>query len=528
MATVKGLMGGDFNGDAVRLIFGWFWSIFPGMSFKPVGIEGSPLQFDILYAEALADCSSIPLVVMGCSDASALLSAVERNLDTLRASLGTPYFTHTLDLFAKFSSVKRTRSNSDFVEAVPGFAHDIAQNLNGHVARLPDVYAGPAHQFASHLVSTANPRLIGVATDIYATNVDQFITASALTKNDVRFVVNHILATNPSPDQFRYIVQQVTTPGSPLNQRLSGVNSLLNLGILGLNTSGRLGRMEIVLDEITGGQAEAVMNAWDESIGKAAGKPRTTESVYFDNLGIMLLLESQYQGITKHLIECGIFNLTRYPLELLVSQYEELNDFSSPQGIFLEQRQDNGLAIRALLPILKRVYDQATALGHRLSAYETPKLEQWLAAADRLNISPGSIAFMLLVAHSWDAPLSDMNAIRELLAEGATICLLSCSTGAPSGMAQRLSEKLPGVEVHAPDQAAYVKKVDVGQLSDERLAFRVLFESAVVNYNTPEDLIFALTSGTGGILNERTGTIHPHEVATRVYCDGKLIRDYSR
>lgn len=473
--------------------------------------------------DAALDARSITM-----DNARSLVASMQQTSPVLRESVGTPNFLSTINLLERLSKVRRTASNSDFVDAIPGFAQAVLKDLNGYIEEDPDTYLMPAYRIACSFASTQDNNFLPIVNGIFNSNFNRFLGSEEITNREAEELVKHIIAT-ANPQQIRNLARIAVNPDSALSRRFPRqIDSILNLSILGNNTYERPARMAAILDEFTGEQSTKVLNAWDDSQGKKKERSKGSEAVYFDHFNAVCKLEQKRPGITKYLIDrYGILAFARYPLDVLIEQFDTRDEKNVPYITLVAARHDHNGALLNVKDNIAQAHSQSKALGYRLKVCESENLESIVQATNALASQHGKISCALLVGHELGAGLSELEWNRDVFASSAIVGLISCFTGARNGTAQLLSSKLKDVDIHAPDYAAYLKKN--GLLFEKvngELKFKALFGYDEGNFITEEDILYALTSITGGVFNIRHNGVNLYDVPTRVYKNGQLVADY--
>lgn len=484
---------------------------------------------DIAYNQAIGIYNAaLSARSINMDSASALIASMRENSPVLRISIGTPHFITTLNILDRLSRVRRTVSNTDFVEAVPGFAQEVLRDLNQYIARQPETYLMPAYQLSKAFASMQDSNYVAIAGEISTANFDRLMEASQLSDGDADELVKFVKA-RATPQQIRTLVKAAVTPNSALSRRFPRpVDSVLNLSILGNNTYERPARMAAILDELTGEQSTEVLNAWHDSRHNHQGQSNGTEAVYFEHFSTVCKLEQLRPGITKSLIDrYGVYSFARYPIDLLVEQYDTRDEKDAKYSTFVVAREDHSGAILSLKDKVAFAHQQAKTLGFRLKVSEAGSLEGIVQRINSLAGNHGQISCALLVGHEFDKQLGDLEWDRSSFAPDAIVGLISCFTGARNGTAQKLSLALNDVDVHAPDHSAYLKKDGVVfRTANGNLDLGIMFGYGEGNFATPEDILFAIENGIENI-PLRSLTIKLYDVATRVYRNGGLVRDYT-
>ncbi len=504
-------------------------------------------DFDLTaYEEALRSCGdALNAGFMSIDKATSVAAVIQESMHLFKLSLGTPHFTTTLNLLERLSKMRRTSSNRDLVDAIPAFAQIILQDINSYIQQEPGTYLAPAFKLAHSFGDMPDPKLVAIADGIITNNFNLLLETEKISDREVENAVKRLIATG-TPQQIKGLVRAAITPDRALSRRFSRqVNSILNLGVLGSNTYDRPLRMAAVLDELTGEQSTRIMNAWDDSVGKTQDRTKGSESIYFDNFGLICQLEKTRPGITKILINrYGILSFFRYPLDLLIEQYDFYEKQDIPYGIIIGAQHDiNGVAYKEKEQIT-HAFKQVKAIGYGLKVYEAGNVEDISRVIRSAANNHGGIAYMLLMAHgdtdfinlggedesgssiglggaNIDTQLRNLGKLRDAFTQDAAIGLVSCFTGVKNGLAQMLSLELRDIDIHAADYKAFLKRQ--GIIIEEiegQLSLKIQFGYREGNYNTEADFVY-------GMFNLRTGVVNVYDVPTRVYRNGRFIRDYT-
>ena len=196
--------------------------------------------------------------------------------------------------------------------------------------------------------------------------------------------------------------------------------------------------------------------------------------------------------------EFGIKNFDRYPIELLLKQYDEKDDIHTKYGIILYPEFDHGTAFtsdedRQMMASLdEQLQDKyKIRIGEVGSRFELAKRLSILhkkygkasfgvmgahGAEEMMQLGFGSERRELSVA---DLEGAAAERIGDYFEDGSTIILESCSTGADKGIAEKLSSVF-GKRVIAPTQiAGGIKSIVVNITEDMPPRFEVDFYYSV-------------------------------------------------
>ncbi len=216
----------------------------------------------------------------------------------------------------------------------------------------------------------------------------------------------------------------------------------------------------------------------DPDILLSAWRIGYSEIAYAVNRNLLRIgrLENDRPGITRTLIaEFGIKCFSRYPAELLISQYDERN-MQRPYGIILYPRSDRNEAFNQNQPVFSELYHEFALWGgdrlliRVIECGSKKEVIQRLLALNKRYGDANKISFDVLGGHGTINSIelgsaenrreviniTDVANRRTRLVEGffkpqAPHVLVSCSTGVNKGIAEELSAIL-GTTVYAPDQ----------------------------------------------------------------------------
>jgi len=211
------------------------------------------------------------------------------------------------------------------------------------------------------------------------------------------------------------------------------------------------------------------VNAW-----LASGRANKMQHPIYDNLKVIVDLETKQPGMALFLYkEFGIMDFGRYPVEMLLKQFEEFNDASKPYGVIMYPRNDwNGafyadknvfqdffkslqgeFSIRVVecegrmdvaktLIRMNKKYNPPDGSGHKISlaiigGHGTENSIRFGGEDERHAL------------HLQDLMGKGIRKAGQFFDENPTIILVSCSTGADKGIGHELSAKL-GAKVIAP------------------------------------------------------------------------------
>lgn len=223
---------------------------------------------------------------------------------------------------------------------------------------------------------------------------------------------------------------------------------------------------------------EDVLSSWLSRKGEKALYPRIR-----DNFFNIRELEDFQKGSTEFLYQnYGIRNFDRYPWDLLINQVKEHGNKEKPYGVIIGPTSDHNGAFSQLGNLVwHSLYEQLSKAGYLLRVIECEsKLElvKRLRILDRNYGDQQKISFSFICGHGSNdniafgqnfyknelrmEDLLDSRAIktRKYLRNHPVLVLISCSTGAESGIGQELS-KLMKARVVAPDSPTNVSRISV-------------------------------------------------------------------
>lgn len=251
---------------------------------------------------------------------------------------------------------------------------------------------------------------------------------------------------------------------------------------------------------------DVYVEAWRRGMGDVV------ENFRLNRIAVEKLIQERGKDAVHTLSsEFGIKNFGRYPLELLTKQLDEKDDTEAKYGIILYPEFDHGLAFTSDedREMMRSLYEQLQGkyklrIGEVGSRYELAK------RLSLLHKKYGKASFAVIGAHGAEEMMqlgfgserrelstSDLEGaaaerVGDYFEDGSSIILESCSTGADSGIAEKLSSVL-GKRVIAPTEVAGgIQSVSVHLNEDMPPSFEVDFY-----YSTGREY------ETGTIKNER-------------------------
>jgi len=198
------------------------------------------------------------------------------------------------------------------------------------------------------------------------------------------------------------------------------------------------------------------------------------------NLKAIASLENARVGATKFLSEhFGIRHFSRYPTELLVSQFDNGGKVNRPYGVSISAVDDhNGAFSDHWMPnnsIPSGLYTQAKETHDFVvaEAETSTEFEERLKRFDALNGEQFQIDFALIETHGSPDSItfgtapdlgslalrSKLSDVRKIFSPRASIAMTGCSTGQINGMAQSLSRQFNTTLV-APSAVTSTKSIE--------------------------------------------------------------------
>ncbi len=244
-----------------------------------------------------------------------------------------------------------------------------------------------------------------------------------------------------------------------------------------------------------------------KEIGPAWSNSTTRENnreMMIRNLGSLHELESERPGSARYLTDnFGIVCFSRYPIEILIKQYDDRDDKDSPFGIYVTGRTDHNGSMYAFnkQDKIEVLSAEAELNGRTLKIIEVNNTvdaaRKIIDLTKKLN---NKVSFMFVNAHGnneamalgqFDSFRPDLNIgdiakpgtkkFFQYFEEGATLVLSSCLTGSEQGIAEKIA-KTSGMTVIASDQKTQgINKLEIKKYKDNGLKFNVTFYSGKKN-----------------------------------------------
>lgn len=279
----------------------------------------------------------------------------------------------------------------------------------------------------------------------------------------------------------------------------------------------------IVRLEKVPGYEEEMTNYLAEEIGKAgldltvleaawsqAGFEDRNDSYRILNIFQLLRLEREVPGAALELFnQFGIADFARYPLDALITQYEQRENIETPYGIMLYPRSDWNGAFYNDVDMIREFSDSlgdTAALRFVECESKIDIARQLLSLQQKYEKAEGGhkISFAVICGHG-NRELMDFGGkderhrlnISDLSGQGiartkaffeddATLVLFSCTTGEEGGLGQQLSGALE-LTVIAPDGITSPTSITYEQ---EREDFSVAYHGGINTkvYKNGEDI----------------------------------------
>lgn len=487
--------------------------------------ENGPKKiFDnVAYLTAVGQLTDAIHAPIGIDAATALTNALPGYTEILTGSFATPYALQTLSVLQELINLPETPRNRNFVKALPDF---IAATL----APVSFAQTPLETQEAAYAMLTTtqqkNPEMAASAEKVFAAHFETFTALDIVNAKAARAIINAVI-TYGGAVQIKKLVHLMQTPDAPLLNKLPNLpESIFGTHILGLNTVRRQDKMIGIMDELTNGHGETIVTTWRNDQGDAL---KTME-----NFGIVCSLEKRRPGIVQFLFEhYGIRSFARYPIDMLIDQYDTREETGVAYGLVLAARHDsNGVFYQDKSELL-HAYNQAKEIGTRLRITEVASAAEIVQAITENAKRHGQLSYALFMTHGQEKSLmisanesitaSDLLALRDnrdCFTTDASLLFTACLGYA---FTKDLSELIPDITVHGSDYETYISENGIQiQRVNGVLAVRMHFGYTEENLPTVKDLAIDDENFIG-----RTGARRDYHVATRVYRNGQLVQDYS-
>ncbi len=246
-------------------------------------------------------------------------------------------------------------------------------------------------------------------------------------------------------------------------------------------------------------QEKTLLDAWNKTAGITSMAEELFAQAFAEHIAAMRSLESKQPGIIKTLNEkFGIVSFGFYPEELLIEQYQNIENAEFPYGIGMESIDDwCGLRIwerDQTRKVITALWQSARERGHSLrmcevgSVFQAAKL---LTSLDRRYGGRHKIDYAFVHAHggSGDVMLGSekqqmltrpgiqeagMQKLRQVFAQDFLGVLFTCNTGTDDSIGRDLSNQW-GIRVTAPDGPCSMKGMRMKQEPGQAVQFDVDF-----------------------------------------------------
>lgn len=212
---------------------------------------------------------------------------------------------------------------------------------------------------------------------------------------------------------------------------------------------------------------------------------------YVYNLQTMLNIEKSRPGICQALaVNFGIADFARYPEEILVKQFDDLDQADKPYGVVMFARADSNGVFYLKNDILTKL-NQDISPTHNLKVVEIGNKKELVHMLNQLRKKYGKAAFAIIGGHGnpsgiqlgsgeWDhisiedVMMKGTDAISLAFEADPTIILFSCSTGQREGIGQKISGI--GATVIAPEVDTTAQEIKVSRRKG-KLEFKVKYNN---------------------------------------------------
>lgn len=258
-------------------------------------------------------------------------------------------------------------------------------------------------------------------------------------------------------------------------------------------------RLGLLLEPL-GLNVDSMIEAWKSSYLDAGLMIR---DIFEENIVNIYDLEKKRPGSARVLNQMfGIRDFMRYPIQMLISQFDKRYDSSTPYGVIMLPRVDYNGAFTDDQKIYLDLFRQMTKLGYAIRVYEGGNKLDLIHAVNSARHTYGKISFALIGGHGSEDTIAfgeedfsdNVLRIEDLVRKGApsvskafidnpTIILSSCLTGVEEGIGQTMSNL--GATVIAPNRPASISEIKVN-VNGESLSFEVKYsEKGKVNKSIP-------------------------------------------
>lgn len=301
---------------------------------------------------------------------------------------------------------------------------------------------------------------------------------------------------------FEEVKSQISDPGLQSSQnkasRLGHLAGVLDYQNDPLSNEAR----DLFTDELSryGLESDELLDMWAESKGN-----RHRSEVIEENIRTIITLEAVRPGIARVLwTEYGIADFGRYPINLLVWQFDNKDNSEVPYGVMVYPQADHNGAFYQDKEKFLGLFVELQDLGYGLRVFEAGSSEDLIRAlitSDKRFGEKNKISFAILGGHGSKESIQFGNGkkgllnIGEIIGRGASslgrqlpkikrmfvknpsIVLFSCTTGEDTGIGHELS--VFGAKVVGPKSLTYVESIHAKKNERGNLDFDVSY------WNTP-------------------------------------------
>lgn len=427
---------------------------------------------------------------LGIDNARHLAELLDQNVSLCQQAWKIEAHTDDMvELIRSLAGMHEGSTSRDLYQAIPDFIQSVFPVAAHRVADGPERMFERTLGLANELIDGHNSRFQRAGVDYFLPLVDRITDTDRLTDQRANEIMSHLF-TYATPEQLAPIYHDVIDPTSHLSSsRRFGrgiyATSLLGLGLLGEAASGdRREKMMLLLNEMTNGQGDAFITAWDMSVEQEP--TGAMSSVYLSNFGAMCALErsatqAEREGrpgiclllFSEYTLRC----FGRYTTEQLVDQYMDHGRRDIPYGVVLASSISNDIEMYDLdLTDNRAIYQQAKTLGRSVRVYEASGDAELFRAINHSAAEHGPISFMVLNGHSLHTAEGDgvalgkigneyigltiamlrtgyvdLAALRAAFTADAFVLFLHCGVGVRNGLCQYLSTQIADLPISGAD-----------------------------------------------------------------------------
>jgi len=245
------------------------------------------------------------------------------------------------------------------------------------------------------------------------------------------------------------------------------------------------------------------IKTWNDSISDVRKKPSTQVSsakVFKDNLSTMRGLEEKYPGSAGWFLQnFRVMDFGRYPIELLMNQYENRDNGEKPYGIAIFPRDDySGTAYQDLLfwrKLLRQLDNRC--LVRIMECESKTEIARTLVALDKKYGTHHKISFAFVKGHSNEDLIvfgqeyeeeKNMFSVHDLenpgtkrstkfFEENPTFVLMGCRSAKKGGIAKKLSSVFKAEVLGSGRPTSGVKDIKVEFDSNNKPHFHLKFST---------------------------------------------------